>query len=100
ENDGRMFPVTDSSQTIIDCLLNAVHAKRVRLRTNCGVERVAKTSTGFELALTAGETLACDNLLLAPGVCRPPALGQLAVSLGHTLEPPVPSLFTFHVATP
>jgi predicted Rossmann fold flavoprotein len=100
ENDGRMFPVTDSSQTIIDCLLNAARANRVQLRTNCSVERVAKTSTGFELALTAGETLACDKLLLATGGCRTPALGQLAVSLGHTLEPPVPSLFTFHVATP
>ena len=100
EIDGRMFPVTDSSQTIIDCLLNAAHAKRVQLRTNCGVEGVAKTSTGFELALTGGETLACDKLLLATGGRRTPALGQLAVSLGHTLEPPVPSLFTFHVATP
>ncbi len=100
ESDGRMFPVTDSSQTIIDCLLNAAHAKRVQLRTNCGVESVAKTSAGFELALTGGETLGCDKLLLATGGCRTPALGQLAVSLGHTLEPPVPSLFTFHVATP
>ena len=42
----------------------------------------------------------CDKLLLATGGCRTPALGQLAVSLGHTLEPPVPSLFTFHVTTP
>ncbi len=42
----------------------------------------------------------CDRLLLATGGCRVPALGQLAVSLGHTLEPPVPSLFTFHLETP
>ena len=100
ESDGRMFPVTDSSQTIIDCLMNAARTRRVQLRTDCGVERASKTSTGFELALTTGETLACDKLLLATGGCRTPALGQLAVSLGHTLEPPVPSLFTFHVATP
>ncbi len=100
ENDGRMFPTTDSSQTIIDCLLNAARAKRVQLQNNCGAERVAKTAAGFELTLTTGETLACDKLLLATGGCRTPALGQLAVSLGHTLEPPVPSLFTFHIATP
>ena len=100
ESDGRMFPVTDSSQTIIDCLMNAARTRRAQLRTDCGVERASKTSTGFELALTTGETLACDKLLLATGGCRTPALGQLAVSLGHTLEPPVPSLFTFHVATP
>jgi predicted Rossmann fold flavoprotein len=47
-----------------------------------------------------GEKLFCDRLLLATGGCRAAAAGQLAVSLGHTLETPVPSLFTFHVATP
>ncbi len=100
ENDGRMFPVTDSSQTIIDCLLNEARARRVKLRTNCGVERVTKTPEGFALSLSNGETVAGDKMLLATGGCRTPALGELAVSLGHTLEPPVPSLFTFHVPTP
>jgi predicted Rossmann fold flavoprotein len=101
ENDGRMFPTTDSSQTIIDCLLNAARNVGIKLRTNCGAESVAKKSGGgFELKLSGGETLSCDKLLLATGGCRTPALGQLAVSLGHTLEPPVPSLFTFHIATP
>jgi len=101
ESDGRMFPVTDSSQTIIDCLLNTARAANVKLKTNCAVEHVAKNPDGgFELTLSNGETLACEKLLLATGGCRTPALGQLAVSLGHTLEAPVPSLFTFHVATP
>jgi predicted Rossmann fold flavoprotein len=119
ESDGRMFPVTDSSQTIIDCLLNAARQAGVKLKANCDVERVVKTADGrFELMLSnqsAGRAdllvgqnaqqrvptkLTCDKLLLATGGCRTPALGQLAVSLGHTLEPPVPSLFTFHIATP
>ena len=46
------------------------------------------------------EIITCDCLLLATGGCRAAAAGQLAVSLGHKLEPPVPSLFTFHIATP
>jgi predicted Rossmann fold flavoprotein len=100
ESDGRMFPTTDSSQTIIDCLLNAAQKAGVKLKANCGVEGVAKIPGGFELKLSGGEILACDKLLLAIGGCRTPALGQLAVSLGHTLEPPVPSLFTFHIETP
>lgn len=101
ESDGRMFPITDSSQTIIDCLLTAARAAKVKLMLNCGVERVErKAGAGFELTLSNGETLACDRLLLATGGCRTPALGQLAVSLGHTLELPVPSLFTFHIALP
>src|ERR1039457_5943075 len=49
---------------------------------------------------SAGEKILCNKLLLATGGCRTPALGQLAVSLGHTLEAPVPSLFTFHIETP
>lgn len=101
ESDGRMFPTTDSSQTIIDCLLNATRKAGIKLKANCGVESVAKKSgSGFNLTLSNGEKLACDKLLLATGGCRTPALGQLAVSLGHSLEPPVPSLFTFHVAMP
>jgi predicted Rossmann fold flavoprotein len=101
ESDGRMFPTTDSSQTVIDCLLNAAQNAGIKLKTNCGVESaVKKPGGGFELALSNGEILACDKLLLAIGGCRTPALGQLAVSLGHALEPPVPSLFTFHVELP
>jgi len=101
ESDGRMFPTTDSSQTIVDCLLNSARAAGVKLKTNCAVENAAKKSGGgFELKLSSGENLTCDKLLLATGGCRTPALGQLAVSLGHTLEPPVPSLFTFHIETP
>jgi predicted Rossmann fold flavoprotein len=100
EGDGRMFPTTDSSQTIIDCLLDAAHKAAVKLKANCGVESAAKkTSGGFELELSGGETLSCDKVLLAIGGCRTPALGKLAVSLGHSLEPPVPSLFTFHIET-
>jgi len=116
EDDGRMFPVTDSSQIIIDCLMNAAKAAGVKLRLNAGVERVAASGTGilpvqperdrleacptFELSLAGGEKISCDRLLLATGGCRAAAAGQLAVSLGHKLEPPVPSLFTFHIATP
>jgi predicted Rossmann fold flavoprotein len=101
EGDGRMFPITDSSQTIIDCLLNAAKNAGVKLKTNCDVENAAKKpGGGFELKLSNGENLACDKLLIATGGCRTPALGQLAVSLGHALEPPVPSLFTFHVEIP
>ena len=100
ERDGRMFPATNSSQTIIDCLLGQARAAGVKLLLNRGVEQVTRRPDGtFELKLSDGTMLECDRLLLATGGCRVPALGQLAVSLGHTLEPPVPSLFTFHLET-
>jgi predicted Rossmann fold flavoprotein len=101
ESDGRLFPVTDSSQTIMDCLLHSARAAKVKLLLNRGVERAAKRAEGgFELTLANGQTFVCGRLLLATGGCRAAAAGQLAVSLGHTLTPPVPSLFTFHIETP
>src|SRR6266404_1869449 len=101
EGDGRVFPTSDSSDTIIECLLGEARAAGVELFANRGVEGVKLGASGeFELALSNGENLVCDRLLLATGGCRTPALGQLAVSLGHKLQPPVPSLFTFHVETP
>ena len=54
----------------------------------------------FALTLIRGETMECERLMLATGGCRGAAAGRLAVSLGHTLELPVPSLFTFHIAAP
>jgi predicted Rossmann fold flavoprotein len=101
EEDGRMFPITDSSQTIIECLVEAAERAGVKLVTGRGVEEVKKSAhRGFELKLSNGELLECERLLLATGGCRTAAMGRLAESLGHALVPPVPSLFTFHIEVP
>ncbi len=118
EADGRMFPVTDDSQTIVDCLKNAAEKAGVVIRTNCGVKTVervipgahlASSSAGsasavtqpvFVLTLTTGEVVACDRLLLATGGNKTNAGFEFARQLGHVIEPPVPSLFTFHVKDP
>jgi predicted Rossmann fold flavoprotein len=98
ENDGRVFPRSDSAQSVIDCLTRTAHTHGVALKTNCNAANIRKDTDGtFHLALANGESIACDRLLLAPGGCRAPAAGDIAVSLGHSLESPVPSLFTFHV---
>src|SRR6185437_12314428 len=84
ESDGRMFPTTDSSQTIIDCLLRAAKAANVKLLLNRGVGSVVRHENGeFELGLTNGESMSCHRLLLATGGCRAASAGHLAVSLGH-----------------
>lgn len=80
EPDGRMFPITDSSQTIIDCLLT--EAKRV------GVE--IRLQSKFKLEEFEG-----DRLILATGSSK--SGWEIAQTLGHTLQPPVPSLFTFNI---
>nr|MDQ2659144.1 NAD(P)/FAD-dependent oxidoreductase [Verrucomicrobiota bacterium] len=94
EADGRIFPVNDSSETVIDCLLFEAKATGVQLVPRVGVESVARTGDGFTLRLTNGEETACDRLLLATGGARSITGAQLAQSLGHTIEPPVPSLFS------
>jgi len=101
EEDGRMFPVSDDSQTIVDCLRQAAMAAGVEVRVNCGLKDAVRRETGgFHLALTSGETLDCDRLLIATGGNKSSAGLTLAQKLGHTIEPPVPSLFTFHVTDP
>ncbi|HWD17976.1 MAG TPA: NAD(P)/FAD-dependent oxidoreductase [Verrucomicrobiae bacterium] len=101
EPDGRMFPTTDSSETIIDCLTRAAAGAGVQLRPNHDVTAVTQLPGGeFQLTLAHGQTLRCDRLLLATGGARSAEAAHLAASLGHALEPPAPSLFTFHVAVP
>jgi predicted flavoprotein YhiN len=131
EPDGRMFPVTDSSATIVSCLMDTARKAGVRLVTGCAVTKVeravpaasgpenfvggmpsprispvtsAKRGEGtppttaapaFRVTLATGETLSADRVLLATGGAKGPSL---AAALGHAIEPPVPSLFTFHVA--
>lgn len=98
EEDGRMFPVTDSSQTIIDCLIGEAKDAGVRLFTRKGIESArVRTQGGFELKFNDGESMACDRLLLATGGCRSIGGVELTRSLGHTIEPPVPSLFSLHI---
>ncbi|MEN8007139.1 MAG: aminoacetone oxidase family FAD-binding enzyme [Candidatus Krumholzibacteriota bacterium] len=112
EPDGRMFPVTDSSGTIVDCLTRAAREAGVEIRTNCMVEGVgpAASGTGFTVRLAGGESLTCDKLLLAtggrtsgkssPGDTKTADGYSLAQELGHTIAEPVPSLFTLRIDDP
>ncbi|MCA8914438.1 MAG: NAD(P)/FAD-dependent oxidoreductase [Planctomycetes bacterium] len=99
-DDGCLFPMSDSSQTVIDCFVQSAQAAGVKLRANAGVEAISHDDGVFTLTLASGEALQAEQVLIATGGCRVPAMGALAVSLGHTLEPPVPSLFTFHLDVP
>ncbi len=100
EADGRMFPVTDSSATVVDSLMFAAEAVGVQLIARNGVEGTERCGDGFVVRLTSGGFLPCDRLLLATGGARDVAGAMIARDLGHTIAPPVPSLFSLHVATP
>lgn len=96
EADGRMFPVTDDSSTIVTCLSRAAERAGVQIKVRSPITRVEKETDTFVLSLKSGSTLRCDRLLLTSG--SSPTGHRIAQSLGHQLASPVPSLFTFNVA--
>ncbi|GAB3903367.1 NAD(P)/FAD-dependent oxidoreductase [Larkinella knui] len=102
EADGRMFPVTDSSETIISCLLQEAARFGVRIRTSCGVKSLSRVGEQWQIETFSDETLVADRILLAvggypqavsygwiPGLDEPEPASKTLVS-------PVPSLFTFN----
>ena len=102
EADGRMFPVTDSSGTVIDCLMFEAKAAGVRLLARNGIEKARTNAAGgFELTLSDGTRCSVRSLASRDRRrARTRAGRRIAESFGHTIEPPVPSLFSLHVATP
>jgi predicted Rossmann fold flavoprotein len=100
EADGRMFPITDSSETIINCLITAADRAGVDVRTGVAVKTVkqyqdACGSSYFQVELKNERVLKCDRLLIATG--SNPLGYRWAKNLGHKIEPVVPSLFTFNL---
>lgn len=100
EADGRMFPITDNSETVVECLVTEVTKAGVKLRTGVKVKSVRQLSIteGFEVEVKTGERLQCDRLLIATG--SNPLGYRWAAELGHKISSPVPSLFTFNIADP
>jgi len=101
ERDGRMFPTTDDSATIVDCLMGAARKAGVQIKTRSPIVSAERVGEQFHLQMRGqmrGQQgdLTCDRLLLATG--SSPIGHRMAKSLGHTLVPTVPSLFTFNVA--
>jgi predicted Rossmann fold flavoprotein len=100
EADGRMFPITDNSETIIDCLVAAAQRAGVQVCKNTGVEALrcpGDGQAGFQLTLNTGQVMQADKVLVSTGGApKMQAYGWLQ-QLGHTIIPPVPSLFTFNV---
>ena len=95
EADNRVFPVSNSSQSIMNALQDEVDTLGISVWTECGVLQVDKQGTHFTLALDNDTSLTCDKLILATGSSK--AGYALAKSLGHTITPLIPSLFTFKI---
>lgn len=94
EEDGRMFPVTDSSQTIIDCFLSETRRFGIDVLLNQSVKTIQKEADQFIINTTA-DSFSSAKIVVATG--SNPKIWQLMEDLGHTLVPAVPSLFTFNI---
>lgn len=97
EKDGRMFPLSDSSQTIIDCLMNEVNKHKVEIMMNKEVIGVKHEKDKFLLQLSGSGVLTADFICIACGGYPKTSMFDWIRSTGHSIEEPVPSLFTFNL---
>ena len=97
EDDGRMFPISNSSQTIIDCFQEAVKKLKIDVLTNQSVQELYKTGTHWKITTTQ-EVFTCEKIVMATG--SNPKMWELLQHLGHSIIEPVPSLFTFNIKDP
>lgn len=94
EDDGRMFPVSNSSQTIIDCFINATQKLGISVLTGQSVQSIFKKDNFWKIE-TQNETYLAEKLILATG--SNPKIWELLQTFGHVIASPVPSLFTFNI---
>jgi len=94
EEDGRMFPTSDSSQTIIDCFLNAVKKLKIEVLTGQSMQSLFKGESYWKVA-TNHETYSCQKLILTTG--SNPKIWEILQNMKHSIVPAVPSLFTFNI---
>ncbi|RYZ27824.1 MAG: aminoacetone oxidase family FAD-binding enzyme, partial [Chitinophagaceae bacterium] len=97
EKDGRMFPATDSSQSIIDCLMNEAASYGVEIRMNAEVKQIRNENGEWQILTANGQQIAANFLCLATGGYPKASMFDWLKNLGHTFSEPVPSLFTFNL---
>jgi predicted Rossmann fold flavoprotein len=97
EADGRMFPVSNDSQTIINCLLSEADKYGVKVFMQTEIKGIEKKENQFVLSTINGRELIADDLCIACGGFPKAAMFDWLVKLGHSIETPVPSLFTFNM---
>lgn len=97
ELDGRMFPVSDSSQSIIDCLLKEASRYKVEIIMNAEVSKINIRPHEFVIQLAENKKLQADFICVASGGYAKSSMFEWLRELGHSIEEPVPSLFTFNM---
>lgn len=94
EDDGRVFPVSNSSQTIIDCFLQSAQKLGITILTGQSVQSIFKKENFWKIE-TQNENYIAEKLILATG--SNPKIWEMLQTFGHAIVNPVPSLFTFNI---
>jgi predicted Rossmann fold flavoprotein len=95
EPDGRIFPISDDSQTIVDCLVDTVQKVGIKVLKQTGVTSMRKDPQGDWIIANSGKELHANAIIICSGSSS--SVWKMIESVGHTIEPPVPSLFTFNI---
>lgn len=96
EEDGRMFPVTDRAQTVIDCLLGEAQRYGVQIRTGEAVKQLQPSGKEHTVVTQTGDHYSASRILIAIGGSPSLHAYSFLRALGHTIREPIPSLFTFN----
>lgn len=95
ESDGRMFPITNNSETIIKCFLDQAKQLGVEIKTQSKVVAIDKENSRYKITLASSAEVQADRLIIASGNSQ--VIWNLIEKLGHKIQKPIPSLFTFNV---
>ncbi|WP_339647479.1 NAD(P)/FAD-dependent oxidoreductase [uncultured Salegentibacter sp.] len=94
EDDGRIFPVSDDSQSIIDCFLREADRLKIQVLKSHAVQTFQQKNDFWEIKTSKGD-FSAEKMMLATG--SNPKMWNLLKKLGHKIIEPVPSLFTFNI---
>ena len=97
EPDNRMFPASNSSQTIIDAFLREAQKDHINIRKNTGIEKITHRDNSFIVQLSTNEEVIVEKIIVAMGGVKSEEKLELFSKMGHRIEKPVPSLFTFKI---
>jgi predicted Rossmann fold flavoprotein len=94
EDDGRVFPVSDSSMSIIECLMNSLNKQTTDIHFHHAVQRITKENDQWQIDFSQQSIIKADAIAICAGSSN--TVWNLLKELGHSIVPPVPSLFTFN----
>ncbi|WP_276368183.1 NAD(P)/FAD-dependent oxidoreductase [Chryseolinea sp. H1M3-3] len=96
ESDGRMFPHTNSSQTIIDCFISEAQKLKIKIMLGKNVSQIKQEKNEIKIFCADGDSYSATKILVATGGSPQAHAYQFIADLHHTIKTPIPSLFTFN----